>query len=157
VTCDQFDTIVDDIATGEGTLPAEVGRHLTGCPRCRMTLAVARGVDRWLHDPPPPAPAQFTASVLRRVQRDRWRVEQIVDTLFNGVLGLGAVLVAIGIWLFINSSRTVSFFQGVVATAQRGDWIAPVTPPHALAYVGSMALVITAAAMWWWMDREDAL
>ncbi|MFI5179425.1 MAG: hypothetical protein ACHQO8_12720 [Vicinamibacterales bacterium] len=156
MTCDEFEAIVDDIAAGETALPAEAVRHLAGCSRCRMTLEVACGVERWLHEPPPPAPPPFTASVLRRVQRDRWRVEQLVDRLFNGVLGLGAVLVAIGIWLIINSSRTTAFFQGVVETAERGNFVVTATP-HMWAYVGSTLLVITAATMWWWMDREDAL
>ena len=154
MNCDQFDAIVDDVAAGEMTVPAEAERHLAGCARCRQALAVARGVERWLHEPAPPAPAHFTASVLRRVQRDRWRMEQLVDYLFNGMLGAGALLVAAGIWLFINSGRTAAFFQRIVETTERGDFVLAPTP-HVWAYVGSTLLVLTGAVMWWWMDREE--
>ena len=157
MTCDEFEAIVDDIPTEGSPLSAEAEGHLAGCPRCRMVLAVAQGVEHLLREPGPPAPAGFTAAVQRRVQRDRWRMEQIVDSLFNGVLGVGAVFVAVGLWLFVNSGRTAAFFQSVVDAMRREDWTTAATLPHVWAYVGCTLLVITAATMWWWMDREDAL
>jgi hypothetical protein len=95
---------------------------------------------------------------MHRMQRARWRREQIVDWLFNTAMIAAALLVATGFWvamrrtgLALVSRDTVDIFgAGMIAAAQK------VTPSLPL-YAGATGLLLVALALWWWASDSPAL
>ena len=86
MTCKDVADFIEPIAAGEIQPTAEVRAHLETCPSCAAALVAARRLEAMLASTaPPPVPDRFVASVLQRVRRERWRMEQNVDRLFNVV------------------------------------------------------------------------
>jgi anti-sigma factor RsiW len=159
MTCADLADVLDLIAAGELAADADVAAHLSGCPSCARSLEMARRLERLLvARPAPPAPAHFTSRLMHRMQRARWRREQIVDWLFNTAMIAAALLVATGFWvamrrtgLALVSRDTVDIFgAGMIAAAQK------VTPSLPL-YAGATGLLLVALALWWWASDSPAL
>src|SRR5437667_387865 len=82
-----------------------VAAHLATCPNCAAALASARRLERMLQARPvQQAPPQFTARTMATLRRRRWRSEQFLDVGFNIALGIVALVVGAGIWMFVHRS-----------------------------------------------------
>jgi len=158
MTCQEFDAIIEPVAAGEAGLAGEAADHLAGCPPCAARLALARRIDGALGSRPSAEPPRdFTAAVMGRVGRERWRAEQRVDRVFNGALAAAGALVVTGIWLLFNltgiadvaTQASVVLSEEVRVTASR---IAGQLPT----YAGATGLLLSAVAVWWWAERPHA-
>jgi len=150
--------VIDDRieALAEGDAPtAEEAAHLQACAACAARLALARRIDRALAArPAPPAPPTFTAAVLARIHRERWRAEQALDLGFNVAIGAGLLIIVAGVIGLVYASGLSAVSSDVVALvsgafSQVAAGMAPALP----AYLAATALVTTALAIWWWAER----
>ena len=157
--CDEALDSVEAIAAGELTPEGRIAAHLATCPNCAAALASARRLEQLLQARPvQQAPPQFTVRTMATLRRRRWRSEQFLDVGFNVALGLVALVVGAGIWMFVHRSGLVSVSNdavnvvsaNVVSLAHR---IAPSVP----LYAGATALVVTALGVWWWAERDITL
>jgi anti-sigma factor RsiW len=155
MTCEDVNDLIEPIAAGDLAADAELRAHLAQCAGCAAALARAAALHRLLASQPDPAvPADFVPRAMARVRRDRWRSEQMLDTVFNvvvaaavlvGALGLYAVLAATGVSvvgadvlrLFVAAAN-----QAVVSAA-----------PQAGVYGISALVLVSGLAFWWWAER----
>jgi anti-sigma factor RsiW len=159
MTCKDAAEFIEAIAADDIRPTAEMRAHFESCPACASTLAAARRLETMLSaHRPPAAPDRFVATVLQRVRRERWRMEQNVDRLFNVAMLAALVIVAVGVFALMNLS-------GVVAAAD-GAWAGLSTVSSQLAqrmvpaidtYIAAAALLLTALGMWWWAERRVSL
>ena len=155
--CKDFNAIVEPVAAGEARLPEAAAEHLAGCPSCAARLALARRIEGALGSrPSAEPPLRFTAAVMGRVRRERWRSEQRVDWLFNGAMAAAAILVVSGIWMLFNltgMTEVARQVSGVLAEGLRlaADRVTAQLP----AYVGATGLLLSAVAVWWWAERAQ--
>ena len=157
--CDEVLETIEAIAAGEIAPTGALAAHLESCANCRAALADARAIDQLLQRRPVPAPPpQFTSRALARIRRERWRSDQVLDTIFNlSVLALvvGAI---VGAWLAIDASGMTGLgddaraFAGMAATALFRR-IAPAVPIYAAATI----LLGAAVLIWWWAERDLTL
>jgi anti-sigma factor RsiW len=151
--------LVEAIAAGDLEPDAVLRTHFETCPRCSAALASARRLEGALTArPAPPAPANFTAAVLSRIRRERWRAEQRVDRLFNlaivaaALLMIGGVLAMLNIQTLLGASEAA--WKVLSTTSLRAvEGAAPSVP----IYIASAGLLISALAMWWWAERRLTL
>lgn len=157
--CADLDELVEAVVAGD-PVPDEVFAHLAGCAGCQARLEHARALERLLvsRERPEP-PARFTMEVLRRVRRERWRAEQVVDAGFNLALALGGLIVIGG-----AAGLLWSFGWLSVAVAGLGTATAALTPwtmrllPEAQTLAIAALLLSSALALWWWVENgEEAL
>lgn len=154
MTCAAVEHAIDDIVAGNVPVAAELAQHIASCARCQASLALARRVEAVLAEPAPAAPASFSASVMRRVRRDAWRAEQMVDRFFNWILVAGLVLVAGGVWMVLNAAGMADAFRQLSSALTGGITITVRNDPHVWAYALSVVLLLTGAGAWWWIERE---
>jgi anti-sigma factor RsiW len=155
MTCTDFDELIEPIAAGELKPDAGMRAHLQSCPACTRALAMAHQIDRVLGaQPAPEPPLAFTATLMARLRRERWRSEQSLDVAFNIAVGLavavgvaGAVMVATASGLAAVSADLVRVFLS--ATVSAFATIAPALPVYALA----SAVVVSWLLVWWWAER----
>lgn len=155
MTCTDFDELIEPIAAGELEPDAGMRAHLQSCPACTRALAMARQIDRVLGaQPAPEPPLAFTATLMARLRRERWRSEQSLDVAFNIAVGLavavgvgGVVMVATASGLAALSADLVRVFLS--ATVSAFATIAPALPVYALA----SAVVVSWLLVWWWAER----
>ena len=156
MTCKDVADFIEPIAAGEIQPTADVRAHLETCPSCAAALAAARRLEAILASTaPPPVPDRFVASVLQRVRRERWRMEQNVDRLFNAAMIAALVIVAVGVFGLMNLSGVVAASDGAWATlqtlsSQLGQRMLPVVDT----YIAAAGLLLTALGMWWWAERR---
>ena len=156
MTCKDVADFIEPIAAGEIQPTADVRAHLETCPTCAAALASARRLEAILASTaPPPVPDRFVASVLQRVRRERWRMEQNVDRLFNAAMIAALVIVAVGVFGLMNVSGVVAASDGAWATVQTlssqlGQRMLPVVDT----YIAAAGLLLTALGMWWWAERR---
>ena len=106
----------------------------------------------------PAPPPMFTQGVMRKVQRDRWRVEQAVDLGFN-------LAVAAGVLLIVGGAVGLAWSAGVlvidldlpalaatVTTSWAGRVVAQARTVAMAAGLLSMAL-----GVWWWAEANPSL
>jgi anti-sigma factor RsiW len=159
MACDIFDDLIEAVAAGETAATPVFQDHLTSCARCAAALALARRIDEALRVREAPAPpARFTASVIGRLRRERWRSEQSLDRMFNVAVAAAAALVVTGIWLLLNASGMTAVSAEASRILAAGieaarDRIQPLLP----AYAGGTALLVTAVGLWWWAERRLSL
>jgi hypothetical protein len=157
MTCQRVDAVLDEVVAGDHVLAGDLALHLTTCDRCQAVLAAARKIEVLLAEPPPAAPATFAVSVLRRVRREAWRAEQLVDRFFNAALVVGAGLVVGGIWMVLNlAGLTALFAHAVNATVSSARALSIQNDPHLWTYLVSLLLIVTGASAWWWIDNETS-
>ena len=153
--CRDFDAIIEPVASGEMGLPAEAAEHLAGCPPCAARLALARRIEGVLVSRPSaePSPA-FTAAVMGRVRRERWRSEQRMDWVFNAAMAAAAILVVAGIWMLFNLTGVAEVGAEASAVLAEGLSLAAARiTAQAPAYIGATGLLLSAVAVWWWAER----
>lgn len=156
MTCKDAADFIEPIAAGEIQPTADVRAHLETCPSCAAALVAARRLEAMLASAaPPPVPDRFVASVLQRVRRERWRMEQNVDRLFNVAMIAALVIVAVGVFALMNLSGVVAASDGAWATlqtlsSQLGQQMLPVVDT----YIAAAGLLLTALGMWWWAERR---
>ena len=106
----------------------------------------------------PPAPPGFSAAVLSRIRRDRWRVEQRVDRIFNVAIVIAIAVVVGSIAAIGNLSAVLGAaswgWQGLTAASRQA---ASEALPALTTYIAAAALLMSALGMWWWADRRFTL
>jgi hypothetical protein len=105
----------------------------------------------------PEPPAHFTANVMARIRRERWRAEQMLDAGFNLAVVFGLLLIVAGLagvgWslgLFGADTALVTVMNA--ATAQLANRLLP----QASTVVVATLLLASALALWWWAEEGFA-
>jgi anti-sigma factor RsiW len=153
--CTDIDELIEPIAAGEIEPDAVMSAHLQSCEVCGRALAMARQIDLvFAAQPAPEPPPGFTAALMTRLRRERWRSEQFLDVAFNVAVGLavavgvgGVVMVATASGLAAVSADLVRVFLS--ATTSALATIAPALPVYALA----SAVVVSWLLVWWWAEH----
>ncbi len=105
MTCRELDDRIEALASGEQFEDADFSAHLSNCPRCQAQLALARRIEGTLERPAlGEVPPGFAARVERRLRRDWWKAEQVIDVTFNLAIAGGLGAVAIGVWVLLSVS-----------------------------------------------------
>ena len=157
--CDEVLDVLEAIAAGEVAPQGRVAEHLASCRNCAAALAAARRLEQMLHARPVPrAPQQFTARIMARVRRARWRREQFVDAGFNIALGLVGLGVVASVLLLLYRGGLTAASPEAVGLIQNGvlSLLRRVAPSLPL-YGAAAAVVLSALAIWWWAERDATL
>jgi anti-sigma factor RsiW len=155
MTCKEALELVEPIAAGDLEPGAAARAHFESCPRCAGALASARRLEAALERrEAPDAPPRFTAIVVQRIHRERWRAEQNVDRVFNLALAAALVLVVGGIFAVMNVSGVISAAAGTWALITTvGSQVARDAAPSLNTYIAAACLLVSALGMWWWAER----
>jgi anti-sigma factor RsiW len=155
MTCKEVTDLIEPIAAGDLAPPPEARAHLESCPSCALMLATARRLETVLATHrPPPVPDRFVANVLQRIRRERWRMEQSVDFLFNAAIAVALLIVAAGIFALMNISGVVAATSGVWSQlSEISSLVARQMAPAINTYIAAAGLLLTALLMWWWAER----
>jgi hypothetical protein len=156
MTCKDAADLIEPIAAGDLEPSDEIRAHFETCPSCAGALAMARRLELALAaDRPPAPPEKFVPAVLQRVRRDRWRMEQNVDRLFNVAIVLAFVIVAIGALALMNLSGVLAAAAGASsALSELSGQLARQMEPALNTYIAAAGLLLTALGMWWWAERR---
>jgi predicted anti-sigma-YlaC factor YlaD len=157
--CDEVLELVEPIAAGEVAVDARVASHLASCANCTAALSDARRIEQLLRGREVLKPStQFTARIMGRIRRDRWRREQFLDTGFNVFVGLLALTLLVAVWVLLSRSGlgavTRDAFNALNSTVLNA--VRQRLPSSLPLYLGAFALVATALGVWWWAEREHA-
>jgi anti-sigma factor RsiW len=159
MTCKDLTEFIEPIAAGDVEPDAAMRGHLETCPPCAAALASARRLEAALAGPEAPAaPARFTSLVLQRVRRERWRLEQNVDRLFNVAIVAALLIVVGGLLALMNLSGVVagtSEAWTLLSTASAE--VARQAVPSVNTYAAAGGLLATALGMWWWAERRTRI
>src|SRR5262245_15368030 len=126
--CDEALDAVEAVAAGELTPDRRLTEHYASCPHCAAALDSARLLERLLEQRAvPQLPSQFTARVMTRVRRVRWRSEQFLDIGFNIAMAIVVLAIVAGAWMALNRSGLAAvsteavdlFSRGLIIVAQR--------------------------------------
>jgi hypothetical protein len=99
-------------------------------------------------------PDRFVANVLQRIRRERWRMEQSVDFLFNAAIAVALLIVAAGLFALMNISGVVAATSGVWSQlSEISSLVARQMAPAINTYIAAAGLLLTALLMWWWAER----
>jgi anti-sigma factor RsiW len=154
--CDEVLEVVEAIAAGDLTPDARLRAHLETCANCAAALDSARRIERLLQvRQVAPAPAQFSARLLARVRRERWRREQWLDAGFNIAVAAALVLVVGAVWFGMQATGLSSVGGDTLAIA--GEQIAGFSGRVASSlptYGGAAGVVAGALGLWWWAERK---
>jgi predicted anti-sigma-YlaC factor YlaD len=155
MTCKEVGDLIEPIVAGDLEPSPDVRAHLESCPSCALMLATARRLEAALAaHRPPSVPDRFVANVLQRIRRERWRMEQSVDFLFNAAIVVALLIVGVGIFALMNVSGVVA--ASSVAWAQISEIsseMARQMAPAMNTYIAAAGLLLTALIMWWWAER----
>ena len=156
MTCQHAAEFIEAIAADEIQPTPDLRAHLETCPSCASALAAAVRLEALLAaNRPPPVPDRFVAQVLHRVRRERWRMEQNVDRLFNVAMLVALAIVAVGVLALMNVSGVVAASDGAwSALTTLGSQVAQKMVPVVDTYVAAACLLLTALGMWWWAERR---
>jgi anti-sigma factor RsiW len=159
MTCRDVDGLIEALAVEEAEEHAAVQAHLAACPGCAGAFALARRIDALLRVRQAPEPPQaFTAQVVSRLRRERWRSEQRLDRAFNVLVVSAAALVAIGLWMLLNVSGMAGVTSEVSRVLGAGfDVARQRLSPMLPTYMGATLLLFTAVILWWWAERSRSL
>ena len=153
--CEDLDELNEALADGEPVAP-DVQAHVAGCASCQARLELARAVDRLLLAREVPAPPEaFTAQVMRRVQQERWRVEQFVDAGFNVAIAAGMLVVLSGVAGLLWSFGWFSVDVGTIgrAVTRFAPWTSELASQAQTMIIG-VVLLSSTLALWWWVEGE---
>jgi len=157
MTCDEANTFIEAAAVGDA-VPEEVRAHVASCRVCAARLALAQRIEHALaHRPVAPVPADFTAAMMTRIRRERWRTEQVIDVGFN-------IAAVVGILLIVGGAAGVLWRAGAIQLGgEMATMLFGVSRTVALRAVAdvrvimlSVLLLSTALGLWWWAEEEDA-
>ena len=154
--CEQADPFIEAAAIGE-SLPDAVAAHVSSCAGCAARLTLARRIETALATRVLAAPPEtFTAAVVARMRRDRWRAEQVVDFGFNVAVGIGVLIIAAGL-VGVAWRAGVMQIGGEMSTlllAAMRTAAARAVADAGLIVLGAL-LVTTAVGLWWWAEEEE--
>jgi len=155
MTCKEIADLIEPIAAGEFEPSAQARAHFESCPSCARMLATARRLEATLIAyRAPPVPDRFVATVLQRIRRERWRMEQNVDFLFNAAIVVALLIVAGGIFALMNVSGVVAASSGAwTQLSEISAVIARQMAPAINTYIAAAGLLLTALLMWWWAEK----
>jgi anti-sigma factor RsiW len=155
MTCKHALDLVEAVAAGDLIADPDLRAHFETCPRCAGALASARRLEAMLASrEAPDAPARFTAAVLQRIRRERWRSEQQVDRLFNVAIAVALLLIVGGIFALMNLSGVLTGAADTwTAVATLSTQLARDAAPAIDTYIAGVCLLVTALGMWWWAER----
>ena len=154
--CSDVLELIEPIAAGEVTMADAVRVHIETCPGCAGALASARRLETMLAAiEAPPAPSNFTNTVLQRIRRQRWQSEQHVDRLFNIAIGFALAVVAGAVVALLNVEAVFSVTATAWALVKESmrDMMRDAAPT-VTTYVAAAGLLASAFAMWWWAERR---
>ncbi len=157
MTCRELDDRIEALASGEQFEDADFTAHLSNCPHCQAQLALARRIEGTLERPAlSEVPQGFAARVERRLRRDWWKAEQVIDVTFNLAIAGGLGAVAIGVWVLLSVSGLTVVTTDASSVFMSGlkdavDSLAPRLSTYTLAFL----LIMTAMVVWWWVDNEE--
>jgi len=156
MTCQHAAEFIEAIAADEIQPSPELRAHFETCPSCATALAAAVRLEGLLAaNRPPPVPERFVSHVLQRVRRERWRMEQNVDRLFNVALIAALFIVSVGVLALMNLSGVVAASDGAwSALTTLGGQVAQKMVPVVDTYIAAACLLLTALGMWWWAERR---
>ncbi|HEX2458289.1 MAG TPA: hypothetical protein VHI99_31630 [Vicinamibacterales bacterium] len=156
MTCHDVLDLVDAIAGGDADVAPDVRAHLETCPGCAAALAAARRIELALSAGEAPlAPATFTAAVIARIRRERWRSEQQVDRLFNVAIAAAILLVIGGALALLNVGSVMNLASGTwMLVSALGGEAALQAQPLLVTYAAAAGLLMSALGMWWWAERR---
>ncbi len=155
--CEEVQTLIEALAEADGAPEPAVAEHLRGCQRCAGSLSLARRIHHALAETPvPEAPVDFTSAVIRGTHSIRWASEQRFDWWFNAAIAAGLALTVAGIWGLVNLTGLTAIFVGTARFVGASvpplyDRVRPVLP----LYLTAIALVGSALAVWWWLERSQ--
>jgi hypothetical protein len=153
--CEDLDLLIDEAAEGPpGTEPEALAWHLGECRACRERLRLARAIAHALElRPVPQPPPRFTAQVMSKIGRERWRTEQLVDAGFNVAVAAGVALVAAGVVGLTWWSGWFSIDRAAldVAAPIVARWLSNALDQAPMVAMAAM-LLTSALALWWWVE-----
>jgi anti-sigma factor RsiW len=157
--CQHLDPLMEAIAEGSLEPGAEDRDHLETCPICQARLARARVVHEWLSTREAPVPpASFTAGVMARVGRERWRTERVFDIGFNVAIAAGVLLIVAGgaglAWSL--GFLTITIDWATLARVAGGSLEERVVPRIQTLGMAAMLLTMT-LALWWWAETDTSM
>jgi predicted anti-sigma-YlaC factor YlaD len=155
MTCIELDDLIEPLAAGDVEPSAEVRAHLAECPSCAASLALATRINRVLIAQVAPVPRpDFTAALVTRMRRERWRSEQMLDLTFNFAVGLVAVIAIVGLWVAFSSTGLGAVGLAALNTLGRAvSESALQAAPQARIYALTTIGLVTGLGVWWWAER----
>ncbi len=155
MTCTELDDLIEPLAAGDVEPTAEVRAHLAECPSCAASLSLATRIDRLLTAQVAPMPrADFTAALVARLRRERWRSEQMLDLTFNLAIGLVAVIAIVGLWVAFSSTGLGAVGAAALNAAGRAlAESASRAAPQAGIYMVTTVGLVMGLFVWWWAER----
>lgn len=159
MSCEAVRDRIEEVASGEATFDAGAAAHVDGCARCRGRLARARAIHQVLAArPQPEPPAQFTADVMARIRRERWRAEQWLDAGFNVAVVAGMLFIVAGLVTVLWASGVAAIGGDLIALAASGTGvIVERLARDAQAVALTLAFLTAAAGVWWWAENDVML
>ena len=152
--CDHLEPLVEAIADDSFEPSPEDRAHLESCAVCSGRLARARAIHALLLTRELPTPsASFTASVMARVQRERWKDEQVVDFGFNLAIAAGVLLIVGGVLALAWSFGLLTFGMDVrgLMAAVASQWVDRAIQ-QLQTIVMATVLLTMALGLWWWAE-----
>jgi hypothetical protein len=154
VRCDELDSLIEALADGTLDLSGDDRAHLSSCSVCSARLDQARRIEGWLSfREVPQAPAVFTAAVMARIGREKWRTERAVDIGFNLAVAAAVLIIVVGglgaawsLGLFTIAIDSEAVLLAALSQVE-GRVINEVQAIVVAAVVLTMAL-----ALWWWAE-----
>jgi anti-sigma factor RsiW len=154
MTCHEVLEQVEAIAAGDVTTSDATRHHLESCPSCAAALATARRIEGLLAARPVvEAPPRFVSVVQQRIRRERWQLEERVDSIFNVGIAAAAVLFVAGL-LFVLRASAVFEAAGQLSSLLTtvGSEAVQAAAPTLATYVAATGLFLSGLAMWWWAE-----
>jgi hypothetical protein len=155
MTCESAEELIESVAAGEMPAPPAFRAHVETCARCAGTLAAAARLERALRAVPVLAPPpRFTASVLARVRKERWRADQQVDWVFNIAVAIAVTVIGLGAFAVFNAASVTAGIMSIAArVAEMATQDPAEPPPPALwSYLLVCALMATSLLVWRWAE-----
>jgi hypothetical protein len=155
MVCMDLDALIEPIAAGELVPDADARAHLASCAACAHALELARRIDGVLAaQPVTDLPPTFTATLMGRLRRERWRSEQYLDAAFNVAVGLAVATLVGGLVMVLTASGLASVSADLTGVLVSGaaevlSAVAPALPVYGLA----AAVFVSGMGIWWWAER----
>jgi hypothetical protein len=156
MVCRDLLELIEPIAAGDLRPDDEMRAHLESCVSCAAALAAARRLESALQEMEcPPAPAAFTAMVLRRIRNDSWQAEQRVDRLFNLAIVAAVGLMAAAVVAMLNVETVLALSGSALVLLKEGVRMSVRdAAPQMATYIAAAGLLASALGMWWWAERR---
>jgi len=152
--CAELESRFEAVADGSAELSPDERAHVASCAACSARLQRARDIEQWLatREVPEPPPS-FTAAVMMRVGREKWRTERAFDIGFN-------LAIAAGVLVILGSAIGVAWSLGLLDITIDADLLGQILSPQLEARVTAQlqtiviatALLASALALWWWAE-----